>query len=69
MCLQIMVLIPMEEESCHKKLPTLTLFLAELKIYVSSLHQKFQFLDFQEGHIELGKVTKFGSVWRPFCGS
>ena len=26
------------------------------------------FLDFQVGHIEIGKVTKFGVIWRPFLG-
>ena len=24
---------------------------------------------FQTGHIEIGKVMKFGCVWRPFWGS
>ena len=30
---------------------------------------KILFFCFQTGHIEIGKITKFGGVWRPFWGS
>ena len=63
---------------------SLTLFGTGSKIYVKwrgcsppppSKHQKSLwktknfFFAFQIGHIEIGKVTKFGVIWRPFWGS